>query len=178
MTIEWLETDIPLPPQSLTFSISDTSVGFGTLLPGATRYATGNGLGASSDTTYAHYISVATNATDGYVMYLSGNTLTCPSCGGATINAIGGTAAAASVGTEQFGLRATASSSGATSAVSSPYNGANWALDTATFPDIFATGSGDSITTDFQIRYMSNIASNSEAGSYGANLNYIVTATF
>ncbi|MCU0678136.1 MAG: hypothetical protein MUF19_00940 [Candidatus Pacebacteria bacterium] len=176
MTIAWREEPAPVPPQSITFSISDNAIGFGTLLPGGTRYATGNSVGAGTDSAAAHTISVSTNATDGYVMYLSGSTLTCATCGGATVSSVGGTAAAPSVGTEQFGLRATVVSG--TGIVSAPYNGANWALDTAAFPDTFATGAGDDVTTDFGIRYMSNIASNSEAGSYTAQLTYIVTSTF
>jgi hypothetical protein len=176
MTVAWREEPAPVPPQSITFSISDNAIGFGTLLPGGTRYATGNGVGAGSDAAAAHTISVSTNATDGYVVYLGGTTLTCVSCGGATISPIGGTALAPSVGTEQFGLRAAVVSG--TGSVSAPYNGANWALDTAAFPDTFATGAGDDVSTDFGIRYMSNIASNSEAGSYSAQLTYIVTSTF
>jgi hypothetical protein len=176
MTIGWSEIAIPLPPQSLTFSISDNSVGFGTLLPGGSRYATGDTLGASTDVANAHTISVATNASSGYVVYLLGSTLTCSACGGATITAIGGTAVAPSIGTEQFGIRAVVSSG--SGSVSGPYNTANWALDTAAFPDTFATGAGDEVTTVFGLRYLSNIASNSESGSYTANLTYVVTATF
>lgn len=176
MTIEWSEIDIPSPPQSLTFSISDNTLGFGTLLPVGTRYATGDTFGTSTDTTDAHTVSVTTNATNGYVLYLSGTTLTCALCGGATITAAGASAVAPSVGTEQFGVRAVANSG--TGVVSSPYNTGNWALDTAAFPDAIATGSGDDTTTVYGLRYMSNIASDSEPGSYGANLTFIVTATF
>ena len=176
MTIEWSEIDVPLPPQSISFSISDNSIGFGTLLPGATRYATGDTLGASADSANAHTISVATNAASGYVMYLAGSTLTCTACGGATITAVGASAVAPSVGTEQLGVRGVVV--GGTGTVSSPYNTSNWALDTAAFPDTFATGAGDEAVTTYGLRYMSNIASNSESGSYSSNLTFIVTATF
>ncbi len=176
MTIEWLETDIPLPPQSLTFSISDTGIGFGTLLPGAGRYATGNTLGASSDAADAHTVSVATNATDGYVLYVAGTTLTCSTCGGATITAIGASATAAVAGTEQFGLRSVVNSG--TGSVTGPYNTSNWAFDTAAFPDILATGSGDEVTTIYGLRYLGNIASNSESGNYNSNITFVATASF
>jgi hypothetical protein len=176
MTVGWSEIAIPIEPQSITFSISDTGVGLGTLLPGGTRYATGDSLGSSSDTTEAHTISVTTNANDGYVVHLDGSTLTCSLCGGATITPVGGTAVAPSIGTEQFGIRATiVSGSGS---VTAPYNGANWALDLAAFPDLFASGTGDEVTTQYGIRYMSNIASDSESGSYSGQINYIVTSTF
>lgn len=176
MTIEWLETNIPLPPQSLSFSISDTGIGFGTLLPGGSRYATGNALGGSTDTADAHTVSVATNATNGYSLYVTGTTPTCSTCGGATITPIGSSATTASPGTEQFGLRAIVNSG--TGVVSSPYNGSNWAFDTAAFPDILATGAGDESTTVYGLRYLGNIASNSESGSYNGVVTFIATASF
>lgn len=176
LTASWREIDLPAEPQSITFSISDNGIGFGTLLPGGTRYATGDTLGSGSDTAAAHTLSVSTNATDGYVVNLSGTTLTCASCGGATITAIGGSATAPSVGTEQFGIRASVNSG--TGSVTSPYNTANWALDTASFPDTFATGAGDDVETQFGVRYMSNVAANSESGSYTGTITYIVTSTF
>jgi hypothetical protein len=176
MTMQWRETDVPIQPQTLTFSISDNTIGFGTLLPGGTRYATGDGVGSAADSAAAHTVSVMTNANDGYVLAVTGTTLTCALCGGSTITAIGSTAVAPSVGTEQFGLRAAVVTG--TGVVSSPYNGVNWALDTAAFPDTLATGTGDEVTTNFGIRYMSNIASNSESGAYTSNLTFIATAGF
>ncbi len=163
-------------PQSLTASISDNSIGFGTLASGAARYATGDTSGAASDVADAHTISVSTNAESGYTMTLSGSTLTCSGCGGATVNAIGGTPAASSPGTEQFGLRAIVNSG--TGSASAPYNGSSWALDAAAFPDIIASGTGDAVTTTFGLRYIGNIAAGTETGSYSAVLTYTVTATF
>lgn len=162
--------------QSLTFSISDNTIGFGTLSSSAARYATGDTLGASSDTANAHTISAATNAASGYVITLSGNTLTCAACGNATINAIGGTAVASSPGSEQFGLRLLVSTGNGT--VAAPYNSANWALDTSAFPDQVATGSGDNTTTTFGVRYIGNISGTTEAGAYSAVLTYTATANF
>jgi predicted RecA/RadA family phage recombinase len=176
LTAQWSEVDAPVPPQSLTFSLSDNSIGFGTLLPGGTRYATGDGTGSGVDVADAHTLTVSTNATDGYVVYITGNTLTCSLCGGATISAVGASAAAPTVGVEQFGVRlATNSGTGIPAA---PYNSSNWALDTAAFPDVVASGAGDEVSTIYGARYMSNIASNSEPGSYTANLTYVVTASF
>jgi hypothetical protein len=163
-------------PQTISFSISDTSIGFGSLTAVQTRYATGDVLGSTTDSTDAHTISVATNASSGYSLTVGGNTLSCSGCGGATITAIGNTATAASIGTEQFGIRfGVNSGSGSASA---PYNGANWALDTAAFPDLIATGAGDSVTTVFGARYIANTAAATEFGSYSAVITYTVTATF
>jgi hypothetical protein len=163
-------------PQTLSFSISDNSIGFGSLTPVQTRYATGDTTGSTTDTIDAHTISIATNASGGYVMTFSGTTLTCTACGGATIDAIGATAVPSSVGTEQFGLRLSVNSG--TGAAASPYNTANWALDTGSFPDLIATGDGDEVTTVFGARYLANSNTLTEFGNYTGTLTYTVTATF
>lgn len=173
------QTTIASAAQTLSFSISDNSIGFGSLLVSGARYATGDTNGASSDTADAHTMSASTNASGGYVITVDGTTLTCnagSTCGSATINAIGATAAASSPGTEQFGLRLIVNSG--TGSASSPYNTANWALDTVAFPDETATGSGDAATTVFGARYIGNIGVSSEAGDYSSTLTYTITGTF
>ncbi len=160
-------------PQTLSFSISDNTVGFGTLSPVQARFATGDLVGATSDSADAHTMSIASNAAGGYVVTLRGTTLT---SGVNTITAIGASAVASSVGTEQFGLRLNANSG--TGVVTSPYNTAAWALDTAAFPDAVVSGAGDSVTTVFGVRYLANTASLTEIGSYSSTLTYTVTATF
>ena len=108
---------------------------------------------------------------------LNGSTLTCSSCGGATVTAIGTTATASSAGTEQFGLRATTTIGNGT--IASPYNSASlWAFDTAAFPDLLATGSGDLVSSTYSMGYIANISALSEYGSYTSTLTYVVTGTF
>jgi len=162
--------------QSLTFSISDNSVGFGTLSSSSARYATGDGLGASSESGDTHTISASTNGTGGYVISVNGSTLTCAGCGGATITAIGSSATVSSVGSEQFGLRIIVNSG--TGSALSPYNTLDWALDTAAFPDSISSGNSDGVTSEFGIRYIGNITNTTEAGNYAATLTYTATATF
>ena len=163
-------------PQTISFNISDSTIGLGSLTAVQTRYATGDTFGATTDSTDAHTLSIATNASSGYSLTISGNTLTCGTCGGATITAIGATAVAPSIGTEQFGIRLTINSG--TGSTSTPYSTANWAFDSAAFPDLIATGLGDSITTIFGARYMANTAALTEFGSYSSALTYTVTATY
>lgn len=164
-------------PQTISFSISDNSTGFGELSAVQSRYATDDTVGSTTDTADAHTISIASNASSGYSMTVTGTTLTCSSCtNGATITAVGASPVATSVGSEQFGLRLIKNSG--TGSTSSPYSTNNWALDTASFPDLVATGLGDSVTTVFGVRYLSNIAAISEAGIYSAVITYTVTATF
>ena len=159
--------------QSLTFSISDNTIGFGSLSSVGTRYASGDMAGADTDVADAHTISVSTNASSGYTMTVGGSTL---SAGVPTVTPIGTPAAAPSVGSEQFGLRMISNSG--TGSVIAPYNTANWAFDTASFPDVIATGGGDESTTVYGVRYLGNISANTETGTYGATLTYTVTATY
>lgn len=160
--------------QSLSFSISDNSVGFGTLVSANARFATGDGNGTSTVNTVAHTIEASTNATDGYYITMNGTTLT---SGGNTITAIGSTNTASSAGTEQFGMRMTAS--GGDGVVSSPYEASGYAFDTAAFPDQIASdANGDDIATTYSAIYIGNIAANTDAGEYSSILTYTITAGY
>ncbi len=159
--------------QSLTFSISDNTIGFGTLTSADDFFANGAGTGSATEVE-AHTITASTNAGSGYAITVNGTTLT---SGGNTITAIGGTNTASSAGSEQFGLRMTAS--GGNGAVSSPYAAAGFALDTGNFPDQVASDAdGDDVSTTYSVRYLGNITANTEAGSYSAVLTYVITASF
>lgn len=162
--------------QSLTFSISDNSVGFGNLSASSARYATGDLSGSGTDSADAHTISVAANAIGDYILTVNGETLTCDTCGGATIDAIGGVAAASSVGTNQFGLRFIVNSG--TGVSTAPYASSDWAFDDTSLPDQVASGDGDGSTTVYGVRYISNRTSIQDAGDYAATLTYTVTATY
>ena len=161
--------------QSLTFSISDTSIGFGTLSSAAARFATGDTLGAASEGE-AHNIIVGTNAANGYTMTASGTTLINASNPTATITSIGAANLASSVGTEQFGIRATAT--GGTGTVVAPYAAAGFAFDSAAFPDQIATATGASANTTYSLRYLANISANTDAGTYTSAITYVATANF
>lgn len=158
--------------QSVTFSISDNSIGFGSLSSSAARYATGDTNGTGSETG-AHDLLVGTNATSGYALSLNGSTLT---DGGNTIDSIGSSNTASSAGTEQFGARFTAS--GGAGTVSVPYAASGFAFDTASFPDQVASSSGPSATTTYSARYLANIAAITQAGSYSTTLTYTAVANF
>ncbi len=161
--------------QSLTFSISDTSIGFAGLSAASARYATGDATGSASEVE-AHNLIVGTNASNGYSLTASGTTLTCSGCGGATVSAIGSANTASSAGTEQFGVRFTAS--GGTGAVVAPYAASGFAFDTAAFPDQVASAAAASSNTTYSARYLANIAANTEAGAYSASVTYVATANF
>lgn len=159
--------------QSLTFSISDNTIGFSAINASAARFANGAGTGDTIEVE-AHTLSASTNATGGYIITINGATLT---SGGNTITAIGGANTASAPGTEQFGLRMTAT--GGNGAVSAPYAAAGFALDTVAFPDQVASDpDGDDVSTTYSARYIANIRGATEAGSYSATLTYVATATF
>lgn len=159
---------------SLTFAISDNTIGFGNLSSGAARYATGDTLGSGSETV-AHTFDVTTNAPSGYLVTVSGASL---ADGAKSIDAIGGTSAASSTNTEQFGIRVTAS--GGSGAASSPYNHAsNYAYDGVSVPDeVASAATGDNTLTTYSVRYLGNISAITEAGQYSSTITYIATGNF
>lgn len=163
--------------QTLTFSISDNSIGFGTLNTAAARFATGDTTGSATEVE-AHTLSASTNASNGYTITVKGATLTHATNGSFTILAIGGTNTVSSVGTEQFGLRMTAS--GGSGTVTSPYaaSGFAYAGTASTASQVASLSNGDGVTTTYSVRYIANIASTTEAGSYSANLIYVATGNF
>lgn len=156
---------------SITFSINATAIEYGTLSASDDTFADLSGGNATE--VEAHQLATGTNATGGYVMYVSGATLT---SGGDTIDAIGGTNTASTPGTEQFGVRYTAS--GGSGAVDAPYAAAGFAYNGVAAPDNIASASGPSATTTYSARYVGNITSSTEAGSYATTLTYTATATF
>ena len=175
---EYPEITTSAGSQSLTFSISDNSIGFGSLTPSFARYATGDSLGSTSDSTAPTVISVMSSANGGYSLTVGGSTLICISCGGSTIEAIGATPAPSTPGTSQFGIRVGLLFGDGTGTVSAPYDSSNWAFDEGNMPDQIGYGSGDGSETLFGVRYMANTTSVSDAGEYGSTLTYTVTATY
>lgn len=158
---------------SITFSISDNSIGYGSLNASDDRFATGDLIGNSA-ATVAHTLAAGTNATSGYVMYVMGATLT---SGANTITAPTGPGAT-TVGSEQFGLNLAAS--GGTGAADSQYGTSSqygWGA-TGSTQDNIASASGASATTTYSATYVGNIAAVTEAGAYSTTLTYTATATF
>jgi hypothetical protein len=70
------------------------------------------------------------------------------------------------------------SASGGSGAVVAPYSASGFALNTAGMPDQVATSTSASANTTYSARYLANITSNTEAGSYSATLTYVATANF
>lgn len=160
--------------QSISFSLSDTSIGFGTISSSMTRYATGDTLGSTSETE-AHQLAAATNAPYGYSISVRGQS---PTNGLSNITAIGATNTAPTSGSDQFGIRLTATGGSAT--ISSPYSASGFAYDaTASLPSQVATNTtADALTTTFGVRYVANVSNTTASGAYATALVYTVTANF
>lgn len=165
--------------QSLTFTVSTSTVYFGILGAGGAKYASSTNTAGDTIETIAHTLAVGTNAASGFTLSVRGQTLTSQQNPSNTIDFIGGTAASSTIGTEQFGLRAT-QSGGTGVTVSSPYlfpTSYAYAA-TATTSSIIGVGTGSTPTSTFSVRYVTNIGAVTEAGTYAANLVYVATANF
>ncbi|MBU2229519.1 hypothetical protein KJ810_03885 [Patescibacteria group bacterium] len=162
---------------SITFAISDTTIGFGTLSASAARWATADTAGSATDTA-AHTISIGTNATDGYVVTYNGATLTSGSdtitVASITDNADG------TQGNEEFGF-GFSTSGDATIASAYDHNATpanrDWAFVASTTTTI-ASEIIPTATETISAFYLSNIAADTEAGTYTTDITYIATATF
>lgn len=162
------------PPQKLTVAISDNSLGFGDLSDSAARYATSDEVGSNSEVE-AHTLEVSSTAYYGYTVTVRGESLT---NGASVIDAIGGTNSASVPGTEQFGLRMTAT--GGLGTVTSPYaaSGFAYAATGSTPSQVASAVTGDDVITTYSIRYIANTSPISPAGAYATTLYYIVTGSF
>ena len=160
--------------QSISFNLSNNSVGFGNLIPTGLRYATSDGLGSSSETE-SYNITVNTNASSGYGLYVSGDSL---KKGSTVITPIGGTNTTPSPGSKAFGIRAVAT--GGSGSVVSPYGGTGFAYDAdnTTATTVGSASTGDGVTTTYSIRTVATIDSLLDPGDYFTNLTYVVTANF
>ncbi|MFA6251398.1 MAG: hypothetical protein WC603_02110 [Candidatus Paceibacterota bacterium] len=166
-------------PLYISFSISDNSIYFGNLRSSGACWAQGTDPGAvvcpSQTETEAFNMTASTNATSGYSITVQGPTLTLDG-GGDTITPLGSNTFS-NPGTEQFGIRFTAT--GGAGTVTVPYAASGYAyVADANTSDEVASSVGDSATTTYSARYIANISNVTEAGTYSANHTYILTGTF
>lgn len=160
---------------TITFSISNNSVQFGTLSSAAASYA--NTSGGSLTNTVAHTMTASSNAPNGYTISYNGPTLTSSSntISPAVIsNDLDGTP-----GSAQFAL--SLSSSGSAS-ITSAYNQSNspnpnWKF-VANTTETVASTAGVTTSETFSNRYIANITPGTPAGSYATALTYVITGNF
>ncbi|KKP90774.1 MAG: hypothetical protein US04_C0001G0004 [Candidatus Nomurabacteria bacterium GW2011_GWD2_36_14] len=162
---------------SLSFTVSSNAIYFGNLRTAGACFAQNTNPGyvtcPTTTETEAFNMTAGTNATAGYTISVQGDTLT---SGANTITALASNTAS-SPGSEQFGLRATATGGGG--AVQAPYAAAGYAYTgTTSTPATVATASAPSATTTYSVRYLANISAVTEAGSYSTSHTYVATGNF
>ncbi len=163
---------------TITFSISDTAISFGTLSSAAARYATGDGTSTSSDPAAgAHNLQISTNATSGYIVTYKGATLT---SGANTIDVPGSfinNDANGTPGQEEFALSVNRQTGTGTVAANYQYTDPDWDFDANTTTTIY-TQTAATNTETLEIHYLANIAGATQAGTYTTDVTYIATGTF
>lgn len=162
---------------SITFSISDTTIGFGTLSATAAAWATGDAVGSASDVA-AHTMALSTNAASGYAITYSGATLT---SGSDTIDVASITNDAdGTAGSEQFGM-GFSTDGNATIAAAYDHNATaaqrDWAFVASTTTTVVSE-TVPTATETISAFYLANIAVTTQPGSYATNVTYIATGTF
>lgn len=163
------EFPFPAAAQTLTFSLGANSLALGT-------------LSTTAVTSGSHTLTVGSNAANGVAVTYSGATLT---SGANTITAMS-TAAASSVGTEQFGVNAVANTTpvvGAACSGTTPIAAAATGYATANnfkfvSSETIVSSTGSINNTTCTISYIANISAATEAGSYNTNLTYVATGNF
>lgn len=162
---------------TISFALSDNTIYFGNLSASTACFAQGTDPGnvscPTTSETEALNATAATNSPSGYTISVQGATLT---SGGNSIDALASNTAS-STGTEQFGLRITAS--GGSGTVSAPYAASGYAYAASgSTADEIAASTAASLTTTYSMRYLANIAATTEAGSYTTNHTYVATGNF
>ncbi len=164
--------------QTISFAVSATTTNFGTLGAGAPRYASSTNAAGDAAETIAHTLAVATNAPSGYTITASGTTLSSLQNPAFTITEMGSTPASSTIGTEQFGIRAT-KAGGVNGTIAAPYaQSTSYGYDATSTPKTFASGTSATPTETYSLRYIANISALTEAGNYATNITYVATANF
>ncbi len=167
---------------TITFTLidatsTDNTIGFGSLLTGSARYATANGTytaGGSGSDTSAVTMTIATNASGGYVLSYLGDTLKSGSDSIAAATFTGD--ADGTPGTAQFATGYTASG-GSTVATAYDNSSNNWSFVANTTTTIVSRTTPTSTET-IGGHYLANIAGNTPAGAYSTIITYIATGTY
>lgn len=171
---------------TLTFSIDDNAIGFGTLSFLTARYATGDAAGASSDPDNGAH-TLAASSSSGYSINVQGGTLSLNGAGVTTIGAMGA-AAVYSQGTEQFGMNVEHSGAGTgqvctgtTFGCGGDYSTGSTYIYTAsasTAKKVAGCEGGCSTSDTYYPHYLASISVNTAAGSYSTSLTYVAVGSY
>lgn len=167
---------------TISFSINNTSVSFGSLSSSTGRWATtGGGANATAATdptsaNTAHTLTVGTNASSGYTVTYNGALLT---SGANTIAAATITGDSdGTINSNQFALCGKGTSGSPTVAsgyVCGTNSDYNFVAGTTT---TLASATGPASSDVVSVAYLANIASSKPAGTYTTTLTYVATGNF
>jgi len=160
---------------SITFSISDVSIGFGPLDASQECWANGTPPSSCDSTSEsAHNMLIATNAASGWAITYNGATLT---SGGNTISVadINGDADG-TPGTEQFAI-GVATDGNSTVATDYDQVSNNFRFIASTTTTLISE-TVPTLTETIGTYYLANIAATTEPGTYTTSITYIATGTF
>jgi len=169
--------EITTAAYAISMTLSDTTIGYGSLSSVASRWATGDTLGSGSQGV-AHTISAGAESPNGYSIYVRGATLT---NGSYTIDAISGGQTSPSPGSEQFGLHATIA--GGSGYIDNGYGTIFFGTrlyrygGTNSVADLFGSALVASDDT-FSCYYLANISSTTEPGLYTTTLTYVIVGNY
>jgi hypothetical protein len=162
-------------------TFDDNEVQFGTLTSGAARYATDSGSGGTTAGLNASELEAGTNAPGGYIIDVTGETLTSTDGTNITIDPLE-TGATSIPGMEQFGINVTrtqVSTGGTAGIVNSDYGTTDtYHLPTATTTETLVTNAGPASIEIYEVDYLANISALTPAGNYSAVLTFTMTASF
>lgn len=163
---------------TITFTISDVAVGFGTLSSSQATWANSGATGTTSQpatTAGAHEMTVATNAASGYTITYNGATLTngLNTISVATITGdADGTPAS-----EQFAIAIDDNGGNVTIPSAYDYASNNYSFVAGTTTTL-ASETVATATETIDVQYIANIATTTEAGAYSTDITYIATGNF
>ena len=162
----------------ITFTITDTTIGYGALDSTAARWATGDLAGSATDSAAAHTMTLATNAGTGYAVTYNGATLT---SGSNTIDVAAITNDAdGTAGSEQFAM-GFSTNGDATVATGYDHNATpasrDWTFVASTTTTVLSE-IVPTATETFSAFYLANISGTTQPGTYTTNVTYIATGTF
>lgn len=163
---------------TITFTISDVAVGFGTLSSSQATWANSGATGTTSQpaaSAGAHEMTVATNAASGYTVTYNGATLTngLNTISVATITGdADGTPAS-----EQFAIAIDDNGGNVTIPSAYDYASNNYSFVAGTTTTL-ASETVATTTETIDVQYIANIATTTEAGAYSTDITYIATGNF
>ncbi len=169
--------------ETLSVTISDSAIGFGTLDSSEIRYATANEAGATSEPgdDAPTYIQVSTNAASGMGITIKDDGDGSSTAGlyeSSTTELIPAVASSdVSVGSEEYGVYGKGAGSGITIDEGFDNDTTN-DLAISRIPQTFATASGPLDAKNVDISAKASIAGDTPAGSYSDTLTLITTPTY